>query len=340
MSVGLYSHTTRATGTVLTATIYNGDHVNHITNQNPLSTGAYSDNVGQMQAVTDPGAVGTESLAGSLGGELERLRFAIKRIAGGAQWYSAPALGPIVPPLGQIFGLTMSAPGASAIMTVAVGNAVDNTLGNLMTLLASTGKTTAAWAVGTGNGGLDTGAIATATWYHFFLIQRLDTGVVDVLFSLSPTTPTMPANYTVKRRIGAGKTDGSSQWIAFVQDGDYFRWKASVADVNTANPGTAAVLAPLSVPTGVNTRAFGDLLMNDGIGNNAVLLSDPAANDEAPTTLGPLTFVYQPTGTNGIPFDIRTNTSAQIRYRLASSNAGITIRLTTFGWIDTRGKNA
>lgn len=89
MSSGLYSHTTRATGTVLTATIYNGDHQNHITNQNPLMTGGYSDNAAQMQTSTDPGTVGVESLATSLGGELERLRFVLKQLNGGPQWYPA-----------------------------------------------------------------------------------------------------------------------------------------------------------------------------------------------------------------------------------------------------------
>ena len=89
MSSGLYTHTTRATGTVLTAAIYNADHVNHITNQNPTMTGAYSDNVAQMQATTSPGGVGSESLAGTLAGELERLRYGLKQITGGAQWYSA-----------------------------------------------------------------------------------------------------------------------------------------------------------------------------------------------------------------------------------------------------------
>jgi len=91
MSVGLYTHTTRGTGTTLTASIYNADHTNHITNQNPSMTGAYSDNVTQMQLNTDPGGLGSESLAGSLAGELERLRFAVKRITGKAQWYIAPA---------------------------------------------------------------------------------------------------------------------------------------------------------------------------------------------------------------------------------------------------------
>jgi microcystin-dependent protein len=87
VSIGLYAHTTRATGTVLTAIIYNGDHVNHITNQNPQQTGAYSDTVAQMQSTVTPGGVGTESLASSLSGELERLRFVLKTLHGGAQWY-------------------------------------------------------------------------------------------------------------------------------------------------------------------------------------------------------------------------------------------------------------
>jgi hypothetical protein len=90
MSVGLYSHTTRGIGTVLTASIYNSDHINHITNQNPAMTGALADSVGQYQTKTDPGGVGTEVLASNLAGELERLRFCIARITGKTQWYEAP----------------------------------------------------------------------------------------------------------------------------------------------------------------------------------------------------------------------------------------------------------
>lgn len=84
---GLYSHTTRATGTILTATIYNGDHQNHIDNAIPSQHDDYSVNVVQMQANVDPGEVGSESLATSTAGEIERLRFAIKEIKGTDQWY-------------------------------------------------------------------------------------------------------------------------------------------------------------------------------------------------------------------------------------------------------------
>lgn len=82
-----YSHTTRASGLTLTADVYNADHLNHIA-QGPSTYDDYSSNATQMQSVADPGEVGTESLATSLAGELERLRFMIKEITGEAQWYA------------------------------------------------------------------------------------------------------------------------------------------------------------------------------------------------------------------------------------------------------------
>lgn len=90
MSIGLYTITTRATGTIVTSTIYNTDHQNHINNQNPEMTGAYSDSVSQMQIETYPGAVGSESLALNLAGEIERLRYQLGAITGNQYWYQAP----------------------------------------------------------------------------------------------------------------------------------------------------------------------------------------------------------------------------------------------------------
>ena len=84
---GLYSITTRITGETIDATKYNADHQNHVDNNVPTSIDDYSSNATQMQTVTDPGESGTESLATSLAGELERLRFIIKEMKGTAQWY-------------------------------------------------------------------------------------------------------------------------------------------------------------------------------------------------------------------------------------------------------------
>lgn len=74
---------------VLTAADLNGEFNNIITNMTPSGIEDISPTIADMQTTADPGGVGTESLATSLSGEIQRLRYAIKRIVG-AQWYSTP----------------------------------------------------------------------------------------------------------------------------------------------------------------------------------------------------------------------------------------------------------
>ena len=89
---GLYSHTTRTTGTTLTASIYNTDHQNHIDNYVPSQMDDYSTNAAEMQTTTNPGENGSESLATTMAGELERLRFILAELTAGTQWYSSPQI--------------------------------------------------------------------------------------------------------------------------------------------------------------------------------------------------------------------------------------------------------
>jgi hypothetical protein len=58
------------------------------TNGTPPCVDDYSTDVAQMRLNTSPGGVGSESLATSLAGELERLRYVFKNVFGWAQWYS------------------------------------------------------------------------------------------------------------------------------------------------------------------------------------------------------------------------------------------------------------
>jgi hypothetical protein len=238
-------------------------------------------------------------------------------------------------------GLTLSTAGSSATMSIATGVCNDSTNVSMMTL-AAIAKTTSAWAVGTAAGGLDTGAIANSTWYHFYVIQRVDTGVVDVLISLSATAPTMPTNYTLFRRIGSGKTNGSAQWTAFVQNGDSFRWLAAVKDVNATASGTSAVTRTLSVPTGV--IVFPDIVLSGQSGATAdpfFLLTSLDETDQAPSGANGYDLYIALVNTNGTAIAIttlHTNTSAQIRSRENTANS--VIYIFTNGWIDTRGRNA
>jgi hypothetical protein len=118
-------------------------------------------------------------------------------------------------PRSHLAGLTLSTMGSSSSLAVAVGQAADGTNADMMSLASALTKTTSAWTVGNNQGGLDSGTIAANSWYHVHLIKRTDGTVGDVLFSTSATAPTSPTNYSLFRRIGAARTNGSSQWTAF-----------------------------------------------------------------------------------------------------------------------------
>jgi hypothetical protein len=118
----------------------------------------------------------------------------------------------------------------------AVGKCRDSTDVTDMALAgAITKRLDASWVVGTNQGGLDTGSKAANTFYYLWIIKRTDTGVVDALFSLSATAPTMPTNYDHKQRVGFARTNGSSNILPFKQDvvnPDEFRWtNTSFADL-------------------------------------------------------------------------------------------------------------
>lgn len=252
-----------------------------------------------------------------------------------------------MPVHGHLWGLTLSnnVGDATNDIDVAVGEAMsDDTNAEDMVLMRLTSAITkqldAAWAVGNNAGGRDTGAIANGTW-HVYLIMRPDTGVVDVLLSTSASAPTMPTNYTKKRRIGAILRE-SAAIVGFVQDADVFQRTTPVLDVDATNPGASAVTRTLSVPTGINVRALLNVLTYDSTQAIYLLLSDLACTDAAPsTTAAPLNTFGSNTGgaAGGIgPIAVRTNTSAQIRSRVNVSGASSVVRLATLGWIDTRGR--
>lgn len=220
--------------------------------------------------------------------------------------------------------LTVNGPGYSADSTATV----------LMSWAAAIAKTTGAWAVGTGNGGLDTGAIANSTWYYAYIIQRADTGVVDMIFSLSSAAPTMPANYTYYRYIGAIKTDGAAQWVPFFQIGNDFLWVTVPAlDFNGAGSTTARLLT-LTVPLGRRVLAR----LNVYCAQDATsYFSSPDCADMAPSsTAAPLISAYVG-GTVNVSSAAQVkcwaNTSGQVRHRAQ----GVQVyKVCTTGWTDLR----
>ncbi len=254
----------------------------------------------------------------------------------------------VATPRGYVSGLALSTAGSSASYGIAVGAAASDDATTPMKLSSAYTKTTSAWALGSGNGSLDVGSIAANTWYHVFLIERTDTFVVDVLISTNATIPTLPASYSKQRRIGSMKTDGSSNWTRFIQDGDRFRWATVVTDVNVTNPGTAAVVRTLSVPLGVRVAADVSatfLAASGDPGPGAIYLSDLLQDDQQANAFVATVGGYNESNTAGHTFaagaggSIMTNLTQQIRSRVGvSTSANLQFIITTHGWTDTRGK--
>lgn len=226
---------------------------------------------------------------------------------------------------------------------VAAGICTDST--NALVMSAAAGTINCAT---TGANALDTGTLANSTWYHTFVIGKTDY-TTALLASTSPSSPTMPTGYTLLRRIGSFKTDGSAHILPFVQNGDLFANTTPVNDISASNPGTAAVTRTLaSVPTGVKVQAWVQgIVANTSVGNNvAVYLSDLATTNMDPASTSPYCFDFAtaPGSAGGVVAAgvkaVYTNTSAQIRSRLSFSDGGVGLVINTLGWIDRRGKDA
>jgi len=239
-----------------------------------------------------------------------------------------------IAPRGYLHGLTLSnnVSDATNDIDIAVGEcaASDSPYWKMALSSALTKRLDAGWAVGTNQGGLDTGVISNGT-YQVWLIQRSDTGVVDALFSASPTSPTMPTNYDRKRRIGAILRE-SAAIVGFRQVGNTFR---RVAKIDRSSTGALAdTLLTISVPSSIVVEPIMTNNLSLGATSN---VSNQIGNGDA----GAIQFTFQQTtgiDATTITSGTFTNMSAQIRYAVIISSGTINANiLQTLGWIDPRG---
>ncbi len=190
--------------------------------------------------------------------------------------------------LGSIQGsaknLRASATGLSAITTVTADEiAVEDSSNVYETLrnvsLSISGTTTGANA-------LDTGTIATSTWYSTWVIWNGTT--TAGLLSLSATAPTLPSGYTHKARVGWIRTDttGNKYPLAFTQFGKRVRYKvagnvtgypamASGAQGNTATPTWVSVAVANFIPT-TAASIHGTMFNNGGVNGNLIIAPNNA----------------------------------------------------------------
>lgn len=124
---------------------------------------------------------------------------------------------------GSFKNLKASATGTNASVSVTADEIVALAAAGNYKTLSGVNLTIA----GTANGanGLDTGALATSTWYSVWVIWNGAT--ISGLLSLSETNPTMPSGYTHKARVGWIRTDGTANKypLSFIQFGRKTQYK-------------------------------------------------------------------------------------------------------------------
>ncbi len=267
-----------------------------------------------------------------------------------APYYSG-TLGLVSDIRGQIYGLTLSnnVTDPTNDIDIAAGSVVDTTGAASMLLASSlTKRLDAAWAVGTNQGGLDTGSIANNT-YHVYIIRRPDTGVVDVCFSASATDPTtggsIPAAYTQYRRIGSILRE-SGTIIPFWQNGNLFYRVNASLDVSVTDPGILEAQRTLAVPNLIEVDAIINVCLiigsGAGAGSFCYVSSYRQANQAPSGTAAPLSnlSVAKQVSNNvgSVQLQIRTLADRTIRSRLSYSDGNIDFRIATLGWVDQRGQ--
>lgn len=213
------------------------------------------------------------------------------------------------------------------------GKISDSTGSQVINLtLALTKQIDAAWAAGSNVGGLFSGSVAADSVYGCFVIVKDSDGSVDCGFDTSETAANIPSGYTAYRRVGWVVTDASSNIIGFSQNGDNFRLKSQILEVNDASPGTSANTLTTNAPQSVY-GVFGGYL--DHTTSVIALIGATSDDDNIP---GADDNTLRVIGTDGLQQSellIPVDSSRQIRYR--SSVGTITsLRIFLRGWIDQR----
>jgi hypothetical protein len=147
----------------------------------------------------------------------------------------------------------------------------------------------------------------------------------------------MPANYTVKRRIGAIRNDGSSNILAFSQNAnetDVFTYATPILDVSVSNIGNARTLLTLTAPPSMTALIRASTEADSA--NNSIVLQPTTETDAVPalaaSPLGTLSTTIRDLKTLEIPL----NASSQIAAR--GSAANLDLNIVTRGWRDLRGR--
>jgi len=278
---------------ILTSSDLNAEFDGILSNLTPAGVDDESANATAMQATADPYPAAEVSLATSLQGEIQRLRYMIKQITGKTYWYQDPdatlaTLAVRDKHRGLVIKRNSMTP-ASQIDINADEIILENASGVPMrvTSLAVTGDITVS-----GANGLDTG-VEENVWYYLWVIHNGTDPAA--LISASATAPTLPRGYTHKALVGmAHNTDGD--FVDFVQVGNTYKYVAPVTVLASGAATSLTTMGDLTayLPAVKMEEVFGNYLINGGplvaaisadATNNQTLFSEVAVGHQGSWTL-------------------------------------------------------
>lgn len=110
-----------------------------------------------------------------------------------------------------------------------------------------------------GVNGLDTGSVATSTWYAVYVIYNPTTLVTAALLSTNFSVPTLPTGYTQYARVGAMVTDASSDFMDILQKDTWAQYVIGATGNTIIAPviangavGTVSVTSPVLVAASIS----------------------------------------------------------------------------------------
>jgi hypothetical protein len=212
----------------------------------------------------------------------------------------------------------------------------------------------AAWAAGNNVGGLDTGSRAANTWYWIWCIKNPTTGDVDILLSESASAPTMPSGYTLKRRVGAIRTNATNLQAIDTRpvgsmDAIYVRYvhpAENGLDVNVSNLGVSRVtyqltqVPPFGASVFASVRFDANVSVSHATGAQHIYIANPDHIDSAPsTTATPLSNISANTsgGVRHSTMVLYANRDAQITGRSLATNTIFKVQTLGYLWSDNPG---
>ena len=255
------------------------------------------------------------------------------------------------------FGIANNGSDATNDIDFSAGAARDST--NTVDILgaAMTKRLDAGWVAGTNQGMRNSAAAITDTTYHLYAVSTA-TGTQDYYAHTSTTVATVitalqaeagGSAYLYARRIASIVRAGATI-VAFSQSGDEFLRSASIASFTAVvDPGTTAVTQAMAgIPTGLVLWVIANWSTQNAAAGVApsTYISALVQSDEAPVgnaipfsnAASQAQSAAGGSGTWNLQLTTRTNTSAQVRYRLSASDGNVTFEAATLGWIDRRGR--